>query len=181
MFKKTLYFIFIIIFALWQISFLSQFNFFNKSFNLILVFIILITLIKNYKNALLTAIISGLIFDLFSVFGFGIYTLAFLSSVLITNYLFKKYFARRSSFSIIIIMVSGTLVYHLVILIFSSLAYWLNWNNFHLIINGTYLISLLNQIFFNTLILLLIFILSRYFLKKFRLKFLISEKLDFNP
>ena len=178
MLKKIFFTIMLILLAIFQVSFFSQFNFFQTSLNIILVTVILITLIREYRVALIAAIILGLTLDLYSVYGFGIITLALLLPVIICNNLLQKFFARRSILSLIFLMLISTLTYNLIILIFTSLSYWLNWNNIYVIFDFNYLIILLKQSVFNTTALIFLFTIIQYFNKKIRSKFLISENIN---
>lgn len=175
MFKQIVYYILIVFLGIIQISFLSKFDFFQTSLNLVLVFVIFITLIKNYRTALLTSIILGLVINLYSVFSFGILILALLLPVAISCNLLQKFFARRSILALIVLMSLGTLLYNFIIFVLTTLTNWLNWDDFHMIIDSYYFITILKQTFFNTIVLILIFVVTKFFGQKIRSKFLISE------
>lgn len=177
MWKNLLYFLLIIIIIICQISFLSQFVFWHESINLILVIVILSTLWRGYKIGIITAIVAGLFYDIYSVFTFGTHLTAFLLPVVLVNSLFKNLLANKSMINLVILTVISTLSYYLSLSGLSYLLYWLNLNNFNTDFGLGYAILIIKQVIFNTLLLILIFNIVKFLGSKLRARFLIPESL----
>lgn len=99
------YWIFVKLFFLALLVFIIQSSFFNSFlsiFNRIDLFLFLIIwlfIFFNFKTSLYFALFSGLISDIFSFYPFGIYTLVFLSTVILADFVWNNFFTNRSIYS----------------------------------------------------------------------------------
>ncbi|MFH1509830.1 MAG: rod shape-determining protein MreD [Candidatus Nealsonbacteria bacterium] len=97
MIKKSLFLIIFIYFlALFQISFLSQFNFWGIVPNYVLLFVIFINIFEKQEGiiGLISALLGGIFMDIFSfssVYFFGFYTVIFLLIYLIMRFFLRNY------------------------------------------------------------------------------------------
>lgn len=94
MIKKSIFFlIFFYTLALIQTSFLVHFQIFGITLNLILIFVILLTLFEDPKKyfSIWGAIIGGFFWDIFSTSFIGFHILILAGIVIFIKVIFKKY------------------------------------------------------------------------------------------
>ncbi|MFA6098443.1 MAG: hypothetical protein WCV50_00600 [Patescibacteria group bacterium] len=166
--------IFAILIALFQISFLFEFNIFNQYLNLIVLMVVLFSILKDYKTALIFAIISGLVLDIYSPFSFGIITLSLAATVPVMHVIFIKFIAHKSIFTLILAIIVSLLVYNLVLWSFTNIFYWLGWNDFTIKLNPSYLNNLIIQLAFQIILMSIIYFSLKFIKTKFRNKFIFS-------
>ena len=169
MIRKIFLFLIVIFLALWQISFFSEFYAIKNYCNFILIGTVLITTVINYKNGLVFALLAGLILDSYSAYNFGLLTVSLLLPVIIINYLFRKLLARKSIYSLALLMTISTLAY--------NLFYWLNWNPLTIIIDKPYLFTVLIQILIHVILISVLFWIIKSSRRLIRSKFIISEQI----
>jgi len=176
MYKYILYVLIIIISALLQISLLSHFSFFVYYINILLVLIIFLTLIKGQKIGLLFAITSGFVVDIYSPFWFGLITISLATPVIIVHNLFKNFLARKSIYSLLVLAIISNIFYFLVFLLLGKISFWLGLNDYDIIFDIILLKRILYQIFFNTILALLLFTLYKIIINSFKSRFIVSEQ-----
>lgn len=181
MLKLILNLLLILLITILQISFLPFLNYLTY-LNLVLCCIIFITL-ANYRQGLWWTLGAGLILDLYSPLPFGSLTLILLLTVILINFLFKKFFTHRTLPALLSLGLIATLFYQVT----SSFLFWF----FYLIYStpfcsiytqkvfsvtekcGTFLPASLIKIYFTTflcqIIFNLIFLLLLGLINKFRL------------
>lgn len=107
----------IILFSLFQTSFIAALPWPFDYFNLTLSILIFVAVILSYRQALWFALFSGLILDLFSSLYFGTLTASLLLTAIILDALFKNFFTNRSFYSLVILGLIGNAIYNLFLLI----------------------------------------------------------------
>jgi len=177
MIKKTFLLLILIFLALWQISFFSEFYTVKNYCNFVLVGTVLIATIINYKNGLIFALLAGLILDSYSAYNFGVITVSLLLPVIIINYLFRKLLARKSIYSLALLMVISTLVYHFTLGLLTNLLYWFNWDPLTIIIDKAYLLSVFIQVIVHVILISVVYWLVKSSRRLIRSKFIISEQI----
>lgn len=90
MLKTILKIIIIIILVIIQLSLISKFSVYNAIPNLILILAISLVLRNHFNDAVLVAITGGLLFDLVSEMRFGIYTIIFLTIIILIQFVLLK-------------------------------------------------------------------------------------------
>lgn len=108
-------FLAVIILVIIQVSFLTTWLFPVSSLNLILSLLIFLTIIVNYHKALLWALGCGLFLEIYTVLPFGVTTISLILVVISINFLFNNFFTNRSFYSLIILGITGTLIYNLLV------------------------------------------------------------------
>jgi hypothetical protein len=177
MIRKIFLFLIVIFLALWQISFFSEFYAIKNYCNFILIGTVLITTVINYKNGLVFALLAGLILDSYSAYNFGLLTVSLLLPVIIINYLFRKLLARKSIYSLALLMTISTLAYNFALSLVANLFYWLNWNPLTIIIDKPYLFTVLIQILIHVILISVLFWIIKSSRRLIRSKFIISEQI----
>ncbi|TSC95398.1 MAG: hypothetical protein Athens101410_577 [Parcubacteria group bacterium Athens1014_10] len=142
-----------------QTSFFSNWEYLSR-LNLILGAIIFLS-VKNYRLALLWALIGGLFLDLFSFFPFGVFILDLIFSVFIINFLVKNFFSHYSFTSIIILSLIGVSFYNIFLLIASQFFYFTRIINFSPILDKIYFLNFGWQLVINSLFILFLFFLAK--------------------
>lgn len=175
MIKNIVFVLLAILLILSQISFFDNFLLFRQYFNLVLIVVVFFTVIINFKYGIYFAIISGLILDLYSPYNYGLISVSMIIPVILISFLFKKLLARRSLFSLALVMIISTFVYHLCLSLLTNLFFWFGRNNMAISLNADYLYTVLIQIAVNTIFIFLLFIFVKFINEKIKSKFLISE------
>jgi hypothetical protein len=175
MIKKTLFVLITILFTLFQISFISQFASLALYCNCVLILTVLISTLGNFKLGFAFAIISGFVLDLYSSFNFGIITVSLLSSIIIMYYLFRKLLARKSVYSIILVMAISTIAYHLIFLATTNIMFWFNWSDIVSVINKQYANIIIIQLVVHSLLIASVYWIIHLVNRKIRSRFIIGE------
>jgi cell shape-determining protein MreD len=104
-----------------QTAFLTALPSGLKAINLILIVLILMIGLLNFKTAQWWALALGLLLDLYSFLPFGFFTLSLVINVYLINWLIKNIFTDRSLYSFLALITASLIIYELVIqlLIFS--------------------------------------------------------------
>jgi cell shape-determining protein MreD len=126
-------FLLVIIVFIIQRSFLNSFSNVLNRIDLFLFLIIWLFIFFDFKSSFNFALISGLLLDVFSFYPFGIYTLVFLSTVLLADFVWNNFFTNRSIYSFlalsfILILFHSIFLYLLFFIAESNLfgLYWFN-------------------------------------------------------
>jgi cell shape-determining protein MreD len=118
------YFKFIFLFFLAFLIFLLQASFFNSlpglwgRINLPLLFVISLFIFYNFKNSLYLSLFLGLFLDLFSFYFFGIYTISFLLTLFLADFVWANFFTNRSIYSFLILGAFLSLFYNFILYLF---------------------------------------------------------------
>lgn len=105
----------IVLLALVQISFISSLPKVASGLNLILIILIFLLIITNFKLALIWAVSLGYLLDLFSFYPFGIYLVSLSLTIVIAHFLLANFFTNRSLYSFLALVASATISYEILI------------------------------------------------------------------
>lgn len=111
--KIFLNLILIVALIIGQLSFISSLPFGLNNFNLILVILIFILMLKGFKMALWWAMGAGFLLDIYSFSPFGIYLISLFLTILLANFLLVNFFTDRSLYSFMVLAFFSTLFYNL--------------------------------------------------------------------
>lgn len=136
-----------------------------NNLNIILTFLILVTII-NYKKALYFAVFFGIVSDIYSLRGFGISLLSYLFLVLAVNFLYNNVFTNRSIISLATLCMLGTLVNVFSINILSQIYFYLKIEFFSPRISIPLFINLFWQIIFNSVFLIFSYLFLKRYIKR---------------
>jgi hypothetical protein len=156
--KIFFYILLIILASIFQMSFLSHFDFL-KNINLVLI-IIIFTTTTNYPLSLIGAIIGGFLLDIYSSFQFSSSIISLILTAIIIKNIFNNYFSKHHFFTYPVIGFIGVLSYNFIIAILNSFFYWIRINEFNFVLNKVYLISLIWQIILNIICIILLDLLT---------------------
>lgn len=140
------------------------FSYYYPNFNLSLSLTIFLS--ANYsRKGIFFALLTGLLFDIFSIFPFFIFTLSFFSSAWLVKILGEKFFILKNLLPLLIIIILGTLTYHLVFYFLVQTTYFLKINNFQINLDQFYLnnllFNLIGQIIFVSLLMFLVYFFQK--------------------
>lgn len=152
-----LFFLALIIFV-FQVSLINSSDNFFASFNITLFFLIYVFIIYDIRLCLFVGFFIGSLFDIFSFYPFGVYSLIILLTIFIVNFFLLNLFTNRSIYSFVAIGFFFSFFYYLLLYsalyLFSSKIDGVSWFNGILFLN-----------FFKELIfILLAIVFSFYFL-----------------
>ncbi len=176
MFKKAIYFLLIVLTVLWQMSFLYEFSFFRNYINIILILLVLITMTINYKSGLWFAVISGILLDIYSPFIFGVLTISLIVPVSLSYFLLRGYFARKSTYSLLLVMAISTLAYHLLQWGLSNVLFLFGASEIKIIITPQFVYTVIGQTIMHSIILLLLYLVFKFLTRKIKSKVILSER-----
>lgn len=103
--------ILIIFLALFQISFISGLPLWFNNLNFILVVIIFILVLINFKISFWWFVGVGFLLDIYSFFPFGFYLICLLATLLFVNFLLNNFFTNRSMYSFLALTFFSTIFY----------------------------------------------------------------------
>jgi hypothetical protein len=156
--KIFFYILLIILASIFQMSFLSHFDFL-KNINLVLI-IIIFTTATNYPLSLIGAITGGFLLDIYSSFQFSSSIISLILTAIIIKNIFNNYFSKHHFFTYPVIGFIGVLSYNFIIAILINFFYWIRINEFNFVLNKVYFISLIWQIILNIICIILLDLLT---------------------
>lgn len=176
MIKSLISLIGIIILVLFQINFFSVFGL-APYINFILIIAVLISIYKGYRSSLIFCVISGVLLDFYSSFGFGSFTIALIVPIVVMFYIFRKLLAHRSIYTLVLVMIVSTVIFHLIFWSLVNLQYWLNWSKFNIGWSTTYLTQVGMQLITHSILAVIFYFSARFINNKIRANFFISEQI----
>lgn len=140
------------------------FSYYYPNFNLSLSLTIFLSA-SYLRKGIFFGLLVGLLFDIFSIFPFFIFTISFLTSAWLVKFLGEKFFTFRNLLPLLIIIILGVLTYHLVFYFLTQTTYFFKMNNFQINLDQLYLnnlfFSLISQIIFIFLLMFLVYFFQR--------------------
>jgi hypothetical protein len=146
-----------------------------KTANLILCSLLFYLFLKNNLPALLLlSFWSAILVEIFTTAPFGFYTLALFLSLLFAYWLFNAVFTNRTLPAIVALGVFTTLIFRLLFWLENLLVSLKFETNFSLA-PKEYWLTVTWELLFNTLILVILFLLAKRFIKKMKGVFLVKN------
>lgn len=171
--KKTLLLtILFVIISLFQASFLGNFDFPLLQFDCVLVGLLMLLGVLPFQKLSILAITCGLVADIFSGLPFGVFLLAYPLALVAMEAVFLNFLTNNSFYSLLIMVLVGTVVFNLFFLGAGSLAYSLSLGEFPL--SAQYWSGLGWQLVSNALLLVICFLFINRRSKLFKPAFLRS-------
>ncbi|MFA5188815.1 MAG: hypothetical protein WC460_05635 [Patescibacteria group bacterium] len=172
---KYLYYIFISLFLVFiQQSILMVFGY-TANLNILLVFLVFITIISGFNLGFIFSVIIGLIAGLYSYLPFGSLIIIFLLIISLVNFLYKHVLINFSYLTNIILIVMATFLYNCLLVLINYLAYLLGMIRIYISVDSIFLINFLWQNILNVALISLIFVIAKLTIKKLNLVFLIKK------
>ncbi len=178
MLKPTAYILIIVLLSLFQISFLDQIYIFNTSVNLILVLIVLLATFGKLNRALLFTIIASFILDLYSAYPFGHITFAFMIVTVLVYIVFKKIISHKTIISLLIIIISSTLLYNVLLVLSTNIFKFANWQTTAITLNGGLLLTVTRQLILNSVVMLVAYGILAIVRKQLATKFILDHNIS---
>ncbi len=110
--------LFIIILVVFQISFIDGLPTYFNNLNLPLVTLIFILVLGGLNPAFWWSLGIGFMFDIFSFMPFGLFTICYFLTIILTHFLLINFFTNRSLYSFLTLTFFATVSYEFFILIF---------------------------------------------------------------
>ncbi|MFH1838659.1 MAG: hypothetical protein ABH808_04195 [Candidatus Kuenenbacteria bacterium] len=170
--KIFFYILLIILVNIFQISFLSHFDFL-KNINLTLI-IIIFTTATNYPLALIGALVSGFLLDIYSNFWFSSTVISLILTVIIIKNIFNAYFSKHHFLTYPAIGFIGVLSYNFILASLIGFFYWIKVNEFSFVLNKIYLIDLIWQIILSIIFIVLLYLFTTLIHDKLKKFFLLK-------
>ena len=131
--KNIFFSLAVIFFVLFQVSFLSAFESLRISVNVVLFFLLSLTIFTDIITGLKWALLAGIIMDLHSAYGGAVITLSYIGTLMLTYLLFRRYISNHF-YSILLLLTSGTIIYWVFFYTFSWLSLFLGMHSFPLVL-----------------------------------------------
>lgn len=158
-----------------QISIIAVLPWPYKTANLILCSLLFCLFLKNnLPTLLLLSFWSALLVEIFTTSPFGFYTLALFLSLLFAYWLFNAIFTNRTPPAIVALCVFTTLLFRFLFWLENLIVSLKFETNFSLTLKE-YWLTVAWELLFNTLILVILFLLAKRFIKKMKGVFLIKN------
>lgn len=129
-YKSILFFLLAVIAFVIQFGFLSLAGTLLSSLNLVLIFLVIILSLFDFRYALVFTLSAGLLLDIFSNLPFGIFLLTLFATIMVLEFLALNFFTNYSFYSLVILGSVAAVVYHGVFLMLGGLLYLAGFNNF---------------------------------------------------
>ncbi|MFH1536606.1 MAG: hypothetical protein ABID45_01315 [Patescibacteria group bacterium] len=168
-FKNIIIFLILIFFLLIQISFLANSDFLHKNLQLIFIFLLTILLLAKFSlyYCLKWAIFAGLILDIYSQFVFGSYIISFVLTLFIVYLILYKFLTNKSYYTLIALVLIGTVSYNLILFILALFFYIINVTAFKIDFNLALLTGIFWQCLINMFIVTIVHLFRKRILKAF--------------
>jgi hypothetical protein len=99
------------------------------AFNSVIVVLVFLLMLARPESSIYFIIASGLILDMHAQTGFGIFSLALTSTALVVYFLYLNFFTNRSLYSLLLLVLIGTIVFHFAFIGVTGSYYLLGWHN----------------------------------------------------
>lgn len=174
MFKYLYYFClaFVLVFLAQSVFTASEF-FLNL--NLLLVFLVFVTIIFGFNFGFTFALFLGFIQYFYSYLPFGTHIAIYLLIILGVNFLYKNVLINFSLNSAIILTFLATLIYNLLIVVFSLLNYIIGQSSAYILLDTTFGANLFWQVLLNLSLISIVFFIAKFTIKRLNLVFLIKK------
>ena len=149
-----------------------------ENLNIILSFIIFITVILNYHRGLFWAVGAGILLDIYTLEPFGVTSISLYLTVIIMNYLFDHFFTNRSYYTLFVLGILGTALFNILLILVKMMLSWFNIKSLlsqPKFIFTSFLSDVVWQAGLNVLCLFIIFFVFNYMSRKAQSVFLVSE------
>ncbi len=167
--KILIYFLVIIFFAFFEISFLKTLGRPLSYLQIILIVSLFVAVASSFKNSLPWIILGGFIMDLYSPFPFGAILLGIIFAVLATKGLSLWRLTSHSVYSLMLLVILGTVFYHLIFFAANKAALLLNKTNAFCCFN---VLEIARYAAANLILFTIIFLIVKSVSKRFRISHL---------
>jgi len=100
-----------------------------SNFSGTVVALVFLIMLARPQTSIYFVIISGLMMDMHAQTGFGVFLLVFATTAIIIHLLHLNFFTNRSLYSLLLLTLIATILFHLVFIGVVSLYYALGWHN----------------------------------------------------
>ncbi len=152
MLRRSIFFVAVIILALWQISFWYEFSLLRVYVSPIILIAIILSVWRPIKTSLVFILIAGIVLDIYSVYAFGIITVSLLIVYVFIRIIFMKLFARKTVYALTLTIASGTMLYHLTAWLLANGTYWIGWSEITMPLSMTLARTVIGQAVVHALI-----------------------------
>lgn len=167
--KILIYLLIIVVAAFFEVSFLKTLGWPFSYLQIILTVSIFAAIVFNLNYSFFWIILGGYLLDLYSPFPFGLTIISVLIAVLIVKKLSLWRLASRTIYSLIILTILGTLIYHLIFFGFNELMLFFQKSSIDYGLDFT---KILWHITDNILLLILLFVLFKQITTRFKTAYL---------
>ncbi len=174
--KIGLNILFLFIVVLFQMAFINNLPWGFSKLNLILITLIFILGLIDFKFALWWSLGAGFLLDIYSFELFGIYLVVIILTIVITNFLLINFFTNRSLYSFLILSFLALLIYE----IFLQLAFYItnvfSHQYYFRIFELDFWVNVLQAEIYNLFLVIIVFYATNFITQKLKPVFLIKNQ-----
>jgi len=174
MIKYIIYFVISFVLVYVQQSFLTAFDTFYN-LNLLLVFLIFIAVIFGFNLSFIFTIFIGLFLSIYSYLPIGSFIIIYLIVLALVGYLHRNFLINLSFYTSLILMSVATIVYNILVLIFTYFFYSIGLINIYISLDNNYINNTIWQLILNLILMALVFLIAQATVKKLNLAFLFKK------
>jgi len=174
MIKYFYYFIISLFLVLLQQGVLANLSFFSN-LNLLLVVLVFITIVSGFNLGFIFAVFIGIFVYFFSFLPFGTFIIIYLIILVLIDFLYKQVLINFSFYTSLILIVLATILYNLLIALFSYFYFWAGIISLNINLDKIFLFNSLWQAVSNAFLMAVIFIIAKITIKKLNLMFLFKK------
>lgn len=172
---KYLYYLIIVFFIVWLTQSVFSTSSILINLNLVLVFLVFITIIFGFNLGFVFAVYAGFLMNFYSYLPFGTLIAIYVAVITSVNFLYKNVFINFSLYTSVILISLATVFYSLVVYLFNLFYYFVGLTTVYLPLNQLYFFAFAWQLGGNLILMILIFILAQFTIKRLNLVFLFKK------
>lgn len=158
-----------------QVSFISALPGSFSNINILLIFLVYILIISDLNIALIYALACGLVMDILSFYYFGVYSISFVVTLIVVNFLLVNFFTNRSLYAFLALIISASILNFLFLVSMNNGIIFI-FGGDYISANQEFFLSVAKQIVFNVSFMFVIFYLTNFLNNSFRPVFLVNKK-----
>lgn len=158
-----------------QIGWLGNFEFIRTKLNILIITLTFFIFLFDFREVIIWGLLSGYIMDIYSSLPFGLISISLIISLIISYGLFRNYFTNRSLLSLMILVASTTLTFHLVIMFLGWIAGQIGFSFYEF--TSSWVISVVWQIGFNAILAAIGFSVYTFLTNRLKRNFLVKGNL----
>jgi len=146
-----------------------------SNLNLLLVVLVFITIIFGINLGFIFAVLIGFWANIYSYLPLGTLIIVYLAVIWVVNFLYKNVFINFSFYTNLLLILIATFLHGLIIYLLNLLFYFSGVSALYIILDKVFLVDFIWQIFLNIILIIILYFIAKFTIKKLNLGFLIKK------
>ncbi|MBU0707428.1 hypothetical protein KKG41_03580 [Patescibacteria group bacterium] len=175
MIKNISLLILIVLVVIGKTSIFPHFSWLSNT-NFFILVIVMMLFVSKMRSYFIWTIVTGLLLDIFSGYGFGVITLSLIITSLVAYILYLNYFSHHTGLALIALVAIMSFVYVLSFSMLSILFYVIDISAYRMTINLELLLSVVRQMLYTSVGFIILYTLFNGAIKRINHRFIISGR-----